>query len=143
MVRWCFRVVFWGLQWAARVAPWLLMNGCISESDFQEMGRAYLDDFDRRLPAIPEDLCAPFHDQAGQLETGLLFLYKATVMCVRREADIERVAKRWENMVSMCTLFLAKLKALHERHPHCGAEVYYDRVLDLRNKCQRLQEMHQ
>jgi hypothetical protein len=137
------RVVFWDLQGAVTVACSVLMNGCIAESDFQEMGRACLENFDRRLPAIPEDLCAPFHDQAGQLETGLLFLYKATVMCVRREADIERVAKRWGDMVSMCTLFLAKLKTLHEKHPRCGAEIYYDRVLDLRNKCQRLQEMHE
>ena len=45
-------------------------------------------------------------------------------------------------MVEMCDEFLRRLSGLKERHPYCGAEIYYDRVLDLRNKCKRLQEMH-
>jgi hypothetical protein len=93
--------------------------------------------------ALPEDLCAPFHDEARQLETELMFLYRATVMCVRREENMDRVASRWAEMVALCGGFLARLKQLSEKHPGCGAELYYDHVLDLSNKCQRLQEMHQ
>ena len=118
------------------------MNDCVSESDLQEIGRTCLEDFDRRMPSIPEDLCAPFHAEARQLETGLLIIYRATVMCVRREPNIDCVAKRWGDMVSMCDKFLVKLKKLHEIHPACGANIYYDRVLDLKNKCARLAEMH-
>ena len=101
-----------------------------------------LADFDRRLLGLPDDLCAPFHDEARQLETELLLLYKATVMCVRREPDIKIVESRWSDMVKICNGFLAKLKQLSDKHPGCGADIYYDRALDLRNKCTRLQEMH-
>jgi hypothetical protein len=115
---------------------------CLSESDVLELGKTVLADFDRRLQAIPGDLCAPFHQEARQLETELLVIYKATVLCVRREESMERVAARWSEMVQLCGDFLRRLKKLADKHPGCGAGVYYDRVLDLRSKCRRLQEMH-
>jgi hypothetical protein len=118
------------------------MADCFQESDIKELGNSVLSDYDRELALIPENMCAPFHRQAGLLENGLLFTYRATVMCVRREEDITKVASRWEDMVNVCDESLARLKSLAERHPHCGTGWYYDRVLDLRNKCQRLQEMH-
>jgi len=102
-----------------------------------------LAEFDRRLSGLPEDLCAPFHDEARQLETELMVLYRATVLCVRREEDIARVAARWGEMVQLCDGSLSRLQKLSEKHPDCGANYYCDRVLELRSKCQRLQEMHQ
>src|SRR5438552_6169921 len=100
------------------------------------------DDFDRRVSVLPDQLCAPFHDEARQLETELLMLYRATVLCVRREEDIDRVAMRWAEMAAICDKSLTRLRKLSEKHPNCGAEIYYDRVLDLKNKCHRLHEMH-
>src|SRR5947207_15853459 len=105
------------------------MTGCFSESDVQELGRNVLADFDRRLLALPQDLCAPFHDEARQLETELLMLYKATVLCVRREPDMDRVEARWGEMVDLCGGSLTRLQQLSEKHPGCGADIYYDRVL--------------
>lgn len=99
-------------------------------------------DFDRRLQGLPQDLCAPFHDEARQLETELMMLYRATVLCVRREPEMDRVAARWGEMVQLCEGSLTRLQKLSERHPDCGADIYYDRVLELRSKCQRLHEMH-
>ncbi|MHB8521184.1 MAG: hypothetical protein ACYDH9_10550 [Limisphaerales bacterium] len=119
------------------------MTTCFSESDVQELGRTALEDFDRRLTRIPEDLCAPFHDEARQLETELMCLYRATVLCVRREESLERVAARWKEMVHLCDGFLAGIQRLSKKHPQCGAEIYHDQVLDLRNKCLRLEQMHQ
>ena len=102
-----------------------------------------LADFDRRFQSLPADLCAPFHDEARQLETELTSLYRATVMCVRREEDMNRVAARWGEMVEICDGCLTRLQQVSEKHPGCGANLYYDRVLELRSKCPRLQEMHQ
>ena len=96
----------------------------------------------RRL-ALPDDLCAPFHDEARQLETELMSLYRAIVMCVRREEDINRVVARWGEMVEICGGCLTRIQKVSEKHPGCGASLYYDHVLELRSKCQRLQEMHQ
>lgn len=120
----------------------IIVTSCFSESDVQELGRTALADFDRRLLALPQDLCTPFHDEARHLETELMLLYKATVLCVRHEEDIERVAARWKEMLEICNGFLDGLRKLSEKHPECGANLYYDRVLELRSKCQRLQEMH-
>ena len=116
---------------------------CFTESDVQELGRTVLAEFDRRFLALPEDLCAPFHDEARQLETELMSLYRAIVMCVRREEDINRIAARWGEMVEICGGCLTRIQKVSEKHPGCGASLYYDHVLELRSKCRRLQEMHQ
>ena len=100
------------------------------------------DGFDRRIIALPDDMCAPFHDEARSLETQLLMLYRATVLCVRNEEDMGKVSARWAKMVDMCNGTLSRLQQLSEKHPGCGAQIYYDRSLDLRSKCQRLHEMH-
>ena|SRR6266550_2702682 len=115
---------------------------CLTESDFQELGNAVLADFDRRLLTLPEDLCAPFHDEARQLETEMMMLYKATVLCVRREPDLEIVSARWAEMVKICGGCISRIHKLSEKHPGCGADIYYDRALELRAKCERLREMH-
>ncbi|HEV2392122.1 MAG TPA: hypothetical protein VG146_07135 [Verrucomicrobiae bacterium] len=63
-------------------------------------------------------------------------------MTVRREENLERVAARWGYMVGLCDQALSRLETLAEEHPACGAVIYYDRVFQLKGKCQRLQEMH-
>ena len=119
-----------------------LMATCFDESAIQELGRTMFDEFDRRIRALPPDLCAPFHAEARQLESELLMLYRATVLCVKREEDMDKVSARWAEMVDICNGSLSRLSQLSEKHPGCGANIYYDRALDLRNKCQRLHEMH-
>jgi len=115
---------------------------CFTASDVQELGRTVLADFDRRVLALPEDLCAPFHDEARQLETEMMMLYKATVFCVRREEDLKAISERWGEMVVICSGSISRIQQLSEKHPGCGADIYYDRALELRAKCLRLREMH-
>jgi len=55
---------------------------------------------------------------------------------------LEKVASWSGTMVSRCDEFAKRLRDLSVAHPACGAGYFYDRVLDLRNKCQRLREMH-
>jgi hypothetical protein len=45
-------------------------------------------------------------------------------------------------MVELCDTFGLALNDLAKKHPDCGADSYYDRVLDLRNKCNRLKILH-
>ena len=110
---------------------------CFSESDVKELGRAFLADHDRRLLTIPEDLCVPFHDEARQLEMELLLIYKATVLCVRREESMDVVSARWEEMVGICDESITRLRKLADKHTLCGADIYYDRVVELIIKCIR------
>jgi hypothetical protein len=118
------------------------MDNCLTGNDFRELGDSVMLDFDRRIAKIPADLCGPFHNAASGLEEGLLNIYKVIVLHVRHLDDLERVAEAWGLMVLVCDEAAKKLHLLHETHPYCGAQYYYDRVLDLRNKCQRIQKMH-
>jgi len=69
-------------------------------------------------------------------------IYRVVVMRVRKETDLSCISTLWESMTLMCDEFAERLHSLTTQHPLCGAEFYYNRVSDLRNKCQRLQEMH-
>jgi hypothetical protein len=118
------------------------VSACFDTSDVLELSRATLDEMNRRLETIPADLCAPFYAEAANLEQQLLGIYRTVTLCVRKEDDLEKVAAWWGATASICDEFARRLAKLSEEHPQCGSEVFYDRVLDLRNKCQRLQEMH-
>lgn len=118
------------------------MSACFDTTDILELSRATLDETNRRLDAIPAELCAPFNAEAGNLEQQLLGVYRTVVLCVRKEDDTEKVTAWWNAMTSICDEFGRRLARLCEEHPECGSEFFYNRVLDLRNKCQRLQEMH-
>ncbi|HSH38051.1 MAG TPA: hypothetical protein VK993_04630 [Chthoniobacterales bacterium] len=118
------------------------MSACLDTSDVLELSRATLKETNRRLEAIPADLCAPFNAEAANLEQQLLAVYRTVALCVRKEDDLDKVAAWWAAMTNICDEFAGRLATLSEEHPQCGSEVFYDRVLDLRNKCQRLQAMH-
>lgn len=118
------------------------MSNCFQDGEFAELGELMLAESDQRISQIPKDLCVPFHMEARRLDAELLAIYKMIVLRVRNEDDLDKVAEYWGTMVSICDGFSAKLNSLAEQHPYCGADSYYDKVLDLRNKCQRLQQMH-
>jgi hypothetical protein len=99
-------------------------------------------DFDKRVAAIPQELCGPFHQEARQLEAELLTIYKMTALLTKEEEDLGEVSAMWGAMVNICDGSSRRLGDLARQHPQCGADYYYDRMLDLRNKCLRLQKMH-
>jgi len=117
-------------------------NTCLPDAELKELGDSMILGFERRIASIPQDLCGAFHQEARQLETELLSIYKMVALCVKKEEDLSIVSSRWGAMVQMCHDFARQLHQLSQQHPTCGAEVYYDRVLDLTNKCQRLQQIH-
>ena len=118
------------------------MNNCLTSLELKELGDSSIVAFDKRVASIPNDLCAPFHQEARQLETELLTIYRIIALGVRKEQDLNAVAAAWGAMVAMCDTFAISLNKLTTKHPYCGADSYYNRVLDLRNKCNRLQKMH-
>lgn len=118
------------------------MQTCVEEADLREMGQFIAADFDRRIALIPYDMCLAFHTEARQLETQLLTIYQLVARVTRRVDDLDKVASLWEAIVNLCDAFAGSLGKLVQQHPDCGASSYYDRVLDLRNKCHRLHQMH-
>ena len=118
------------------------MLRCLEPSDLQGIGNSMVADFERKIALIPKEMCAPFHHEARQLETQLLTVYQMVAQMTRNVDDLDQIASLWERVVLMCDAFAERLSALVKQHPQCGAGSYYDRVLDLRNKCLRLQTMH-
>lgn len=118
------------------------MSNCATHSQLQQLGESAVAEFDSRIAGIPVGLCAAFQIEAMRLEDQLLFIHRLVALCAREEDDLEKVASLWEFMVSICDLFAERLSHLKNDHPACGAEQYYDRILDLRNKCHRLHQMH-
>ena len=118
------------------------MTECLTESDVKILAESTLAAFDEEVAALPQEVCVPFNEAAARLEAQLLTIYKFVVQFVRREEDLEKVAGWWGTMVSQCDEFAKRLRQLSLAHPNCGAEFFHDRVLDLRNRCQRLHQMH-
>ena len=118
------------------------MTNCLVGSDFKALADEALSGFDQRVAAIPVEMCSPFYEEARRLETELLSIYRVFALLVRKEDALDQIAGLWGTMVAHCDQFAQKLHGLSQAHPSCGAEIFYDRVLDLRNKCRRLQEMH-
>ncbi len=123
------------------------MNHCLKTGDLERLGDSIFAGFDTRVAALPKDMCAPFREEARQLEAELLTIYKFVVMFVQKmettDTDsLNPFADAWSSMVKLCDQAASKQSALASQHPQCGANEYFDRVLDLRNKCLRLQQMH-
>jgi hypothetical protein len=118
------------------------MSTCFDLSDIFQLSEASLAETEKRLTEIPADLCAPFYAEADKLEQQLLSVYRIVALCVRKEEDLDKVVNWWQAMTKICDLFAARLNKLCEAHPYCGAGVFYDHVLDLRNRCQRLSNLH-
>src|SRR5258708_40204526 len=106
------------------------MTECVGESDLNLLAKSTPDEFDREVASLPQELCVPFNQAAMRLEGELLTIYKFVVRIVRREEDLEKIARWWGTMVSQCDEFAKRLHNLSLTHPNCGADFFYDRVLD-------------
>ncbi len=118
------------------------MSACLDKADILSLADASLTESTRRLSSLAEDQCSPFYEEARSLELELLTVYRTVAICARKEDELQAVSAWWTAMTDICDTFAGRLKGLHEKHPYCGAEIFYDHVLDLRNKCRRLAEMH-
>jgi hypothetical protein len=119
------------------------MSNCATPLQLQQLGESAVAQFDARIAELPQGFCFQFQIEAMRLQDQLLFIHSLVVLCAKDEDELGSIASYWEFMVGMCDRFANSLFRLKELHPACGADQYYDRILDLRNKCKRLQEMHQ
>lgn len=115
---------------------------CVTDCDLRGIAKNDITRFDKAVAAIPADSCSLFHDEASRLEAGLLGVYRVVATMVRQEEEMDKVAECWGAMVAVCDTYAERLGTFHQEHPSCGAGFFYDRILDLRNKCARLQALH-
>ncbi len=100
-------------------------------------------EFDKSILSAPPDTAGQFHDAAIQIESAIKVVYRMTAVEARNTDDMEEIARLWGAMAQVCQEAVKKLAQLVGDRRDCGVGVYIDRILDLANKCQRLQTMHQ
>ena len=109
-------------------------------ADLEKIGNSALQSFEERRAANPADTEWNFDLEVARLESQLTQLYAFAAMAARREESMEKTAQLWAAMVSICDAFAARVSALCREHPAGAAS--HDRILDLRNKCARLEQLH-
>jgi hypothetical protein len=114
----------------------------VIDCDLRSIAESDIRRFDRAVAEIPAESCSLFHEEASRLEAGLLGVYRVVATLVKQEEDMAKVADCWAAMVGICDKYAERLAALHSAQPACGVGFFYDRILDLRNKCARLQDLH-
>ena len=86
------------------------------------------------------DLCYEFDAEVSRLEAQTIQLYGVAALAAKREHDVAKVAEIWKMMVSICDEVASRMNKLCAQHPACTAS--HDKILDLRNKCARLMDLH-
>lgn len=112
----------------------------IDAKDFQEITDSALRSFEDQVGAADPDVCGEFDIAVARLESQVIQLYGIAALLARREPDIEKVGEIWGAMVGVCDAVAKKIKALCDEHPLCTTS--HDKILDIRNKCARLSELH-
>jgi len=109
-------------------------------ADINKINESALKTFDESIATADPGLCWEFNEAVARLESQLTQLYGIVVLALKREEDLSLIAKTWGGMVGICDHVARKIGALAQRHPACA--VSHDKILDLRNRCERLRNLH-
>ena len=77
--------------------------------------------------------------ESARVEERVLSIYRVAALSARTAPD-DAVTAIWQAMVEVCGQACAVLSKLKAQWPQCG--VSHDRILDVRNRCQRLADWH-
>ena len=109
-------------------------------ADLDEIKHSALEAFGRRVAEVPANGQWEFDLEANRLESQALQRYQLSVILARRNDALEATAAIWDNMMRACDDFAARVSPLAAGRPSCST--VHDRILDLRNKCRRLRDLH-
>jgi hypothetical protein len=109
-------------------------------ADITKINESALKTFDESIAAADPDMCWEFDEAVARLESQLIQLYGIVVLALKREEDLSVIAKTWGGMVGICDHVARKIGALSQQHPNCA--VSHDKILDLRNRCERIRNLH-
>lgn len=112
----------------------------LTEQDFDTLKDANLKSFSERVSRIAEGDCTLFNMEVNRLETQALQLYGLVALLVRHEDDLAKISSVWGAMERVCDAFATRLSEVCSQHPYCQAS--HDKLLDLRNRCSRLRQLH-
>jgi len=107
--------------------------------DLDTINNNALKRFDERVSSAGDNR-EEIQREALRLESQLEQLYSFTAALAKREANVERTADLWENLVKTCGVFANKLFQLAQQHS-LSTEVY-DQILDIRSAAEELRLLH-
>lgn len=109
-------------------------------SDLEKLKDSALKSFVDRMASVDPQICWEFDVEVARLESQLVQLYAFAAMAAKREETLEGTAEIWAAMVSICDAIAQTMSEFCKQHSASMAS--HDRILDLRNKCMRLQQLH-
>lgn len=112
----------------------------LTQEDFDTIKDANLRTFSERVGQIAEGECWLFDIEVSRLESQALQLHAIATLAARQEDDLDKVSALWATMERICDAYATKLSEVCRRHPYCQAS--HDKLLDLRNRCSRLKDLH-
>lgn len=108
--------------------------------DFVSIKDEALRTFDYRISLADPSMCWEFDAEVARLESQMVQLYGIAVLMTKNEENLEKISDIWQSMTSICDAFASHLQTLCVQHPYCSAS--HDKMLDIRNKCVRLRDLH-
>ncbi|MDR1280279.1 MAG: hypothetical protein LBK99_05610 [Opitutaceae bacterium] len=112
----------------------------LTEHDFDTLKTENLRVFSERVGQLPADDGWLFGIEVSRLESQAFQLYGVAALMARNEDDLDKVASLWGTMERVCDAFATRLADMCKNRTSC--QVTHDRLLDLRNKCSRLHQLH-
>jgi hypothetical protein len=112
----------------------------LTATDFEALKDEALRAFDSRVSQTDPNMCWEFDTEVSRLESQLVQFYAIAARMAKNEDDLPKIAEIWKTMTHICDSFATHLQGLIEKHPYCSAS--HDKVLDIRNKCERLRMLH-
>ena len=112
----------------------------LEAKDFEAITDSAIKAFDERVASVNPDICWEFNIEVSRLESQVIQLYGIAALLAKREQDLAKIAEIWGSMIGVCDMVAGKIRELCSEHPYCSAS--HDKILDIRNKCQRLSDLH-
>lgn len=110
------------------------------DNDIRKMKDMALSQFENCVNDSDQGNCYSFDEEVVRLETKLLSIYSIVASSAKNEDSLEAKANLWGFMTEICDDFASKLSELIEQHPACSAS--HDKILEIRNRCQSLKDLH-
>ncbi len=111
-------------------------------SNLRNYLESLLQEFDHGVSELSPDLCAPFNQEARQLEAQLTTMHKMVARMARSEDDLARDAAMWGMMVNFCDEAATRIGNHSGKRPNWDARQFLDMISATRHKCLRLQTRH-
>ena len=110
--------------------------------DFETVKTSTFKTFKEKVASITKEDCWDFDLAVSCLESQLTQLYSFAALMAKRETGLKETAQIWDEMIFACDEAAKLIQKMSKKHTTCSGPHSHDRILDIRNRCARLKELH-